>query len=354
MTELERFWATVNGQRPDNILYMAWFSPAFREKLIEHAGTENLIEYYGLFEPVLIEPRPPEGYQPPDYSVYYADEKLPEGTTFNEYGVALIPSGYYHFIGYLSPLRNATSLREIEEYPVPDQSDWLTDHMAIEANEAHKAGKVVSCWAVDIYEPSWKIRGLEQFLMDMIERPAWAECLLDKLLARVLVRATAAARAGADFIIFGDDVAHQKGMMFSIPMWRKFIHSRWKKVWSAVREINPNIQIWYHSDGNIMPIIDELIEAGVTILTPIQPECMDPAEIRRKYPNLNLHGTIGTQSTFPFAKPHEVKQVVRERIATCGANGRLILAPTHNLEPDVPIENFEAYVEAAREGYKSI
>ena len=126
--------------------------------------------------------------------------------------------------------------------------------------------------------------------------------------------------------------------------------SRWEQVFSAARAIKPDIHIHYHSDGNITAIISELKEAGVTILNPVQPECLDPAEVRRNYPDLNLHGTVGTQSTMPWGTPEEVRRVVKERIVTCGANGRLILGPTHVLEPEVPIENIEAYVEAAREG----
>jgi uroporphyrinogen decarboxylase len=131
-------------------------------------------------------------------------------------------------------------------------------------------------------------------------------------------------------------------------MWRKFMLSRWSKVWAAAREIKPDIHIHYHSDGNIEAIIPHMTAAGVSILNPVQPECMDPAALRERYPDLNMHGTVGTQSTMPFGTPDEVRRVVAERIDTCGANGRLILGPTHVLEPEVPIENIEAYVQAAR------
>jgi uroporphyrinogen decarboxylase len=202
-----------------------------------------------------------------------------------------------------------------------------------------------------MYETAWQIRGYEQFLMDLVEQPEWAECLLDKMMARNMVAATAAARAGVDLIYFGDDVANQQAMMFSLPMWRKFMLSRWAKVWSAVRSISPATHIWYHSDGNITPIVAELRDAGVTILNPVQPECVDPAELRKQYPNLNFHGTIGTQSTMPWGTPDDVRRVVRERVAACGANGRLMLGPTHVLEPEVPIANIEAFAEAARTAY---
>ncbi len=353
MTPLERFHATVSGERPDEILYTAGFTPDLQRRLIEHARTEDLAGHYGFFEPAHVGPRPPGGFGKPDYRVYYADEQLPEGTTINSDGVAMIPANFYHFWGYHSPLRNAVSIEQILSYPLPDESDWRTDHMAAQVAAAHAAGRVAVGSIGHMYETAWQIRGYEPFLLDMVERPEWAEAMLDKLMARNLVRAAAAAKAGADYLALGDDVANQKAMMFSVPMWRKFMLSRWKKVWDAARAIKPDIHIHYHSDGNILAIIEELKAAGVTILNPIQPECMDPAQVRAKHPALNLHGTIGTQSTMPWGTVEDVRRVVAERVRTCGARGRLILGPTHVLEPEVPIANIEAYVQAARAAYKS-
>jgi uroporphyrinogen decarboxylase len=350
MTDLERYHATLSGRRPDRILYSAGFTPDLERRLVEHAGTEDLAAHYGLFSPVAVGPRKPRGYQPPDYTVYYAGESLPKGTTIDSNGVAMIPADFYHFWGYHSPLRNATSIEQLRAYPLTDESDWPTDHMAKAAEAAHAAGKVVAGSVGHIYEEAWQVRGYEQFLLDLAERPEWAECLLDKLAARKLSRAVAAARAGADYLSCGDDVANQRAMTFSVPMWRHFMLARWAKVWAAARAVKPDIHVRYHSDGNIEPIIPDLLAAGVTVLNPIQPECMDPAALRRKYPDLNMDGTIGTQTTMPFGTPQDVRAAVRRSIDSCGASGRLILAPTHVLEPDVPIENFEAYVHAARAG----
>jgi len=138
--------------------------------------------------------------------------------------------------------------------------------------------------------------------------------------------------------------------MFSPDMWRRFMKTRWAKVWSAARTIKPDIEIFYHSDGNILDIIPDLIEIGVTILNPIQPECLDPLMVKRRFGDrIVLHGTIGTQTTMPFGTPDQVRQTVRERVERLGADGALILAPTHVLEPEVPLANVEAFFEACRE-----
>jgi uroporphyrinogen decarboxylase len=95
-------------------------------------------------------------------------------------------------------------------------------------------------------------------------------------------------------------------MMFSVDMWRRFMRPVWERVWSAARAVNPAIQIKYHSDGNILPIVPELIEMGVTILNPLQPECMDVDAVHRQWGDrLVLDGCIGTQTTMPFGTPDE-------------------------------------------------
>jgi len=124
-------------------------------------------------------------------------------------------------------------------------------------------------------------------------------------------------------------------------------------VWAAARRVKPDILISYHSDGFIEPFIPELIEIGLDVLNPIQPECMDPADIKRKFGDrLAFFGTIGNQTTLPFGSPEDVRREIRQRIETVGKGGGLVLAPSHMIEPDVPWANIQAFFEAADEcGY---
>ena len=350
MNQLERFRATVRRERPDGILFEARFTDDLRDRMVDALGTEDLAGALGLFEPVEVAPEAPPGYEPPDYGRYYEGRDLPEGTSLDDNGVAMVPSGFYHFYGYVSPLRNAASFDEIESYPLEKDAAFATEHMAGQVEAAHAAGLVARTWVGHMYETAWQVRGLEQFLEDLIERPEWCECLLDKLTRRNVAWAEAAARAGVDFILTGDDVASQRGMLFSPDTWRRLMKPRWEAVYRAAQRTNPDIQIYYHSDGDIEGIIPELIEIGVRILDPIQPECMDPAHIKREFGDrLILHGTVGTQTTMPFGTPEDVRAVVKERIETLGRDGGLILGPTHVLEPEVPIENVKAYSQACRQ-----
>jgi uroporphyrinogen decarboxylase len=156
-----------------------------------------------------------------------------------------------------------------------------------------------------------------------------------------------------DVLRLGDDVGMQRGLMMSQAAWRRWLKPRLAQVIAAARAIKPDTLVFYHSDGDCRPIVPELIEIGVDILNPVQPECMDPAVMKRLYGDrLSFWGTVGTQTTFPFGTPAEMKAVVVERIATVGRGGGLLLAPTHILEPDVPWENIVAFFAAIDEAYK--
>ena len=355
MTQLEIFQATVNHQPHDGFLFSASFTPDLDRRLREKyalASDADLQQHFGMYRPELVQPKAlrPEGLPEPDYSVYFEDVDKPEGSFINHLGVLEVPAKFYHFTGYVSPLRNAKNFQELERFPFPGQEIFEETGMADKVQQVHRQGRAALTWVGHMYEDSWQVRGYEEFLMDLVEKPEWCEFILDKFARRNLQVATASARAGVDYLQTGDDVANQKSMMFSAKTWRRFMKVRWAKVYAAARQIKPDIQIWYHSDGNIMEIIPDLIEIGVTILNPVQPECIDLHEVKKQYgKHLVLDGTIGTQSTMPFSGPEEVKRVVRERKKTLGYDGGLILSPTHILEPEVPLENIAAFVDACRE-----
>lgn len=349
-THLDNLRAVLAHQRPAWVPYRAGFTPDLQRRLVEHTGTEDLVAHYGMTDLGGLEIVRPDGVPEPDFSPYWEGETLPAGTEIDRNGVAMVPSGYYHFWGYLSPLRNARDLSELERYPIDDLSGWDLSYLADQVAARHAAGLVAAGFAGHMYETAWQIRGYEAFLIDMLERPSWAECLLERLAQRNMQRAVALAEAGADVIRTGDDVANQQALMFAPDLWRRMIHARWARIWRRIKEINPACRIWYHSDGNVAGIVGELVDAGVDILNPLQPEAVDVDAVHAWYGGrLTLDGCVGTQSTMPFGTPDDVRRRVRVVIERYGQQGGLIVSPTHVLEPDVPVENVDAFFDACRE-----
>lgn len=350
MTDLELFRATCAHEPHRRFLCYASFTPDLRDRVRAHFGCkpeDDLGARLGIWNARYVTPKAPDLFKP-DFTKYFAEVEKPAGSFINGIGVLEISANFYHFTGYVSPLRNATCFKDIEEFPYPIDSGFDESGLRDRVREIHAAGGIAVLGIGHMYESAWQIRGYEEFLMDMVERPEWCEFILDRLAQRNRNLAEIAARAGVDFIRTGDDVANQNAMMFSVPAWRRFMKSRWAEVYAAGRAINPGMQVWYHSDGNIVEIIPELIEIGVTILNPVQPECMDLVALKKAYgKKLVFDGTIGTQSTMPFGTPDDVRRTVRERKRTLGRDGALILSPTHILEPEVPVANIEAFFEEA-------
>jgi uroporphyrinogen decarboxylase len=118
----------------------------------------------------------------------------------------------------------------------------------------------------------------------------------------------------------------------------------------SAKRANPEVKVLYDSDGNLNPVIPDLIDIGVDVLAPIQPECNDPAWLKREYgQHLSFWGSIGVQSTLPFGTPEDVRQAVWERLDTIGKGGGLVIAPSHVIPPEAPWDNIVAFFDGVEE-----
>jgi uroporphyrinogen decarboxylase len=267
----------------------------------------------------------------------------------DEWGVWWKAGGFHHFAHVGSPLRGIQDLQRIQEYPWPDLDQSYRFHQLRQRVKAiHAQGRAVAAYAGSVLERSWYIRGLEDLMMDMLAAPAIAHFFFERTAAFQQHAAEQFAQAGVDIIITGDDVAGQNGLLLSRATWLEFLQPRLAATVQAVKRANPASFVFYHSDGNVAPLIPDLIATGIDILNPIQPECMDPAAMKRQYGDrLSFWGTVSVQRTMPFGKPADVRAEVRARIRDVGGGGGLILAPAHVLGPEVPWENILAFFDAA-------
>ncbi len=351
MNKRDRFLAFAGFESVDRVPRRADYVQYLRQKMTDHLGQDPCL-YFDMDQPLGAGLRPPDGFQFPDYTVYHEEYTVGKaGFTIDDNGCGHINHGFYHFTEYISPLRNATCFEEIENYPIISNHSFLDDKLVQACADAHSQGLYAQVFVGHMYENAWQVRGYESFLMDLLTQPEWAEILLDRFCQNNLRTAVAAARAGYDCIATGDDVANQNAMMFQPSIWRQIMKPRWAKVIAAAREIKPDIHVWYHSDGNIWEILDDLVEIGITILNPVQPECMNPLEIRKRFGGrLAFDGCVGTQTTFPFATPGVMRKTILDLASSLTAwRGGLMLSPTHVLEPEVPPENIIAFFNACNE-----
>lgn len=348
LTPRENFLRALRRDGPEWVPFDLGLCPALREELRRRTGHDDPYAYFGI--PLAgISPAP--SVEKADFSVYYPGG-LPEGAWLDEWGIGHRPGGFEHFEKMLHPMAGFTTPEEIAAYPLPDLDAGYRWAGAAARAAAIKARDLVAVGHMHctLFETAWYLRGMEAFLADLLIAPAMAGALLDRLADLRAAQAAHYARAGADLIQFGDDVSTQLAMMLSPALWRREIKPRLARVIAAARAANPETIMWYHGDGNLSAIVPDLIEIGIQVLNPVQPECIDPADLKAAYGDrLSFWGAVGTQTIMPFGTPDEVKAYCKTLIETVGRGGGLIVAPTHVLEPEVPWENVEAMVAAVRE-----
>lgn len=281
----------------------------------------------------------------------YHEGRLNERVTIDEWGVGheSTPTSM-HMAKMLFPLGDAEDVQDILDYPLPTYSLKNNADLKERVQALHKRGIAsVGNMQCTIWETSWYIRGMENLMMDMMTDEEMAAAILGRVAAMSTQRALLYANAVCDILFLGDDIGMQRSIMMSRELYDRWIQPRLKKLIAQVKAVRPDIIVFYHSCGFIEPLVDDLIDAGIDVLNPIQSECMDFGEIYAKYHDrLVFHGTIGTQTVMPFGTPEEVRAEVWKNL-DIAKEGGLFVAPTHLLEPEVPWQNIRAYVQACRD-----
>jgi len=284
---------------------------------------------------------------------YYADRTFKEGTHIDIWGVGHEPGPpeAYHMTFMHHPMESFTSVEQIQAYPLPVFTDANFDRMKAQADALHAEDKaVMGDMQCTVWETAWYMRGMENLMCDMLDEDDMATVLLDRVTDLAVYRAEAYAKAGADVLFLGDDIGTQRAIMMSISLYEEWLMPRLKRVIDAAKAVNPNLVIQYHSCGMVTELIPSLIKAGIDILNPVQPETMDFERLHDQYGDrLSFNGTLGTQSVMPFGTPEDVRRTVFRNLEIAGNKGGLLVCPTHMLEPEVPIENLVAYINACKD-----
>jgi uroporphyrinogen decarboxylase len=241
-------------------------------------------------------------------------------------------------------LAGAGSLEELERFPWPtcDQVDYSTLGAQVQA-----AGDCAVFYGnADFFERPALVRGIERFLIDTLEHPDWVELLQAKLLGFFVAdfhRAMEATAGKIDAFLAMTDLGSQERILLSPQARRRFVHPPLRALAKAVHR--EGVRLLFHSCGAVREVVPELIDCGVDILNPLQPAArgMEPEGLKQEFGNeLAFHGGIDIQYLLPLEDPATVRKEVRRRAGILGEGGGYILAPSHNLQADIPVENIVA------------
>ena len=198
-----------------------------------------------------------------------------------------------------------------------------------------------------LYERAWTLRGMSNLLMDFLEHPAFVHELFETIADWNIAQVQRALTYDIDAIYFGDDWGQQRGLQMGPRLWREFIYPALQRMYAAVHREGRFVMI--HSCGKVDELFDDLIGIGLNCFNPFQPEVMDVYALLPRYRGqLAFHGGLSTQRTLPYGTPAEVRAET-ERLISLGREGGYILAPAHDVEGDVSLENMLAFIQAAQE-----
>jgi len=340
VTSRERLLRAFRHKETDRVPFNMRLAPDLAQKVSDFVGRTDLEAHFDYDIRFVWYATDQET---PDFSAYLGE--IPEGASVSPWGNASVKGGFLHFARRLHPMRDLTA-DELDDYPWPSFEPKI-DEMRKQVEEIQTSGyAAVSNYESGSYEQACALRGQEQFLMDLAGDPEFAQALLDRIAEIKARKARANAEAGVDVVWIGDDLGTQKALVFSPDTWRRMVRPPLQRIVDAIRSVREDVIIAYHSCGHVEPVAGELADVGIDVLESVQPEANDVAKLKARHGDrLAFWGTMGAQSTFSSGTADDVRAEVRERIATIGKGGGLMLAPAHVLEPEVPVENVVAFVD---------
>jgi len=358
MNSKERVLTSLGHREPDRVPLDYWATPEVDSLLIEKlevANREELLQKFQVDLRYLYLDYQDEGFQRlVDNSIH---KRLDNGRWVDLWGVVRkeVKWGQGQYLEVVkSPLENANSLEEIENYQFPDLDRFSYSSLMSECTRYKDYGLIYSgdrlTTRTSIFKLPFYLRGMENFLTDLMLNPQMAEALIEKLTQFFLEhnkRIFEVVGNEIDIFLLGDDFGAENALLISPRIFRKFFKPKLKELFSFPKQYG--IKVALHSDGAIKELIPDLLDIGLDILNPIQPLAKDmaPEEIKKEFGKaLTLHGCIDVQKLLPRSKPEEIKEKVKRYAHTLGEGGGVILAPAHNLQADIPLENIVSLYEA--------
>ncbi len=341
MTGRERVLAAIDHRETDRVPLDMWAEEVVWDRLRKDL---RLPSKRAVLERFHIDIRWLDGvYTGPDFSD-------PDGTfSENMWGERYRIVGSGERVACGGALDHAQSFQEIEAHHWPS-NDWIQMEVLRDQIQRDEEYAILYGYA-DIWQRVAMVRGLDNMFLDMLERPEWVHFMTGKLMdfyREDWTRAMEAAEGRIDIFFLISDLGTQSGPMMNLDLFREFILPRVRIMAELAHSFGKKIM--FHSCGSARLYINDLIDAGIDILNPIQPACegMDPKGLKADFGSrLCFHGGVDIQGALRNGTPGDVRKLTGELIDCMKSNGGFILCPCHTLLPDIPTENITALYDQA-------
>jgi uroporphyrinogen decarboxylase len=266
------------------------------------------------------------------------------------------PDGLYYSVWQPPLEKPELTAQDIAEHPWPRLDDpQRIAGLRQQAELYRAAGYAVMLKDpfAGLFEFAQRIVGMQNLLVMMATEKALAGVLLDKMVELKLnfwEMALPELADVVDVISQADDYGTQVSQLISPRMFREQLKPRWQAIFECMKALAPNAKRFFHSDGNVRPILPDFIELGVEILNPIHITAtgMEPGALKRDFGDALVFwgGGVDTQGVLPYGTPQEVRDNVQRNIDALAPGGGFVFTTVHNIQADVPAENMLAMYEA--------
>ncbi|MFO8006101.1 MAG: uroporphyrinogen decarboxylase family protein [Candidatus Brocadiia bacterium] len=343
LTPKERWLAVLSGEQPDRVPLDYWATGEATRRLLDHLGCdsmEQLRERLHLDTPVHVGPKYIGPPVPEDEDIYGC-----------RYRTAQYEGGAYRECVH-NPLADCASVAEVEDACRWPSADWY-DFSVIPAQLEGNEDRPVAGGGSEPFLTYKNLRGQEQAFMDLVLNPELVHHCLDRLFAfrfELTRRIYEQIPGKVTYSYVAEDMGSQTGLLMSLEHIREFLLPRMKRMMDLAHEAGAHV--FHHSDGAVMEVLPDLVEAGIDVLNPIQWRCdgMDRQVLKERFGDrIAFHGAMDNQQTLVYGSVEEVRREVADNIRILGSGGGYILAPCHNIQAVSPPENIVAMYEAALE-----
>jgi len=332
MTSAERVLCVLRREQPDRIPHFEWIIDRHvRDAICPGCTMEEFTVRMGL-DAILTAPD-------------FAKENVGPGLHRSEWGMVMKDSGEEHSVAVEHPIRTLDDLRRYKP-PDPHAPGRYASIERVVA--AYNGDLAVGVHLNDVFSIPRYLLGFEGLMMATVAEPDLVRGLVDLSVEANVAMAEEVARRGADFVFTGDDYASAAGPFVSPGMFRDLFGPGLKRVMGAFRDLG--LPVIKHSDGDIRPLLDLILEAGIDCLDPIDPMGgLDMGEMKAAYGDrIALKGNVNCAQTLAFGSERDVVEETKAVIRAAGPGGGLILSSSNSIHSSVKPGNYLAMWNAIR------
>ena len=332
MTKKEIVLKTVEHTHAGVIPYQIGFTIKAKERMAEYLGDPDFMGTIGNFCTSM--GTAPEGYP----------KEVKPDFTEDQFGVVWDKT-VDKDIGVPDNILVTPENIDTFEFPDPDDESRYAGYK--QRIEEYGELFIMADIGFSLYERAWTLAGMENLLQQMILDKPFVNRLLDRITEYNLGVIKNCMEFDVDAMRFGDDWGQQHGLIFGGELWRELIKPRIQKMYGAVKETGKKVFI--HSCGKVDELFPDLIECGLDVFNPFQPEVMDVFKVKEMYGDqLSFYGGISTQKTLPYGTPEETRKEVETLLEKIGKNGGYIASPAHAIPGDAKPENIAAMLDVLK------